>query len=121
MGFRKGPGTEFALLVKKKKRILTALEKRQLVLEVFVDFSKAFDRLNPKLLIQKLQRYGFRGNAASPIASYLKHHTQIVTINSCLSDPLPVTTGVPQVSILGPFLFNIFINDILPKSSDTKL
>lgn len=110
-GFRPKRSTETALLMQ-KEIILDALESKQLCIGVFVDFSKAFDRLNHQTLLQKLELYGIRGIASALLKSYLEHRFQCVAIGKDVSTFQRITTGVPQGSILGPLLFTLYVNDI---------
>ena len=117
-GFRKGRNTTHATL-DFIKTIEDAIELNQYAIGVFCDLSKAFDTLNHKILLEKLDHYGIRGTANKWFESYLKDRTQYVELNGKRSCSLPIETGVPQGSILGPLLFLIYIND-LPSASNLK-
>lgn len=96
------------------------LDVGNLFFSLFVDFKKTFDSVNHKILLMKLNYYGIRGLPLLWFKSYLTNRTQYVNIENVNSSLKPITTGVPQGSILGPTLFLVFINDIINVSNKFK-
>ena len=89
-----------------------ALDKGKKIGTIFMDLSKVSATLNHNLLLAKLNAYGFCFNTIKFVQSYLPERFQSVNINNNFSKWCKILLGVPQGSILGPLLFNIFINDI---------
>ena len=110
-GFSQGISTSDALS-SFTNFIHEALDKKQHTLNVFVDYSKAFDTVKHSILLSKLERYGFRGLSLNLIASYLENRRQRVKIGDAVSDEKQIHIGLPQGSILAPTLFLLYINDL---------
>ena len=101
-----------SLLIKAVEDWKNALDENKYVAAILTDLSKAFDVVPHGLLLAKLNAYGFQLNDVMLIKSYLSNRNFRTKIQSTKSDWLKMTKGVPQGSILGPTLFNIFLNDI---------
>ena len=111
-GFRKGSSTIDQLL-DVYQEITEGPDRRLVTKLLFLDVSKAFDRVWHKALIHKLQCLDISGRLLAFFRDYLMNRFQRVVLKGVLSDWLQIMAGVPQGSILGPLLYLIFSNDIV--------
>ena len=101
--------------------ILDSVASGKQVDAIYLDLSKAFDKVPHHLLLRKLSDFGIHGSLLSWFHSYLSDRRQRVVLHGVYSEWLPVTSGVPQGSILGPLHFLVYCNDIQSYIQKSKL
>ena len=113
-GSRKGRSTLSQILIHQAE-ILDGLIEGANVDNVYIDFSKAYDKVDHGVLLRKVKKLGIDGNVGKWIASFISNRPQQVVVDGQKSDVEIIQSGIPQGSVLGPILFLLYIGDVREK------
>ena len=118
-GFRKVHSTATALLNSTNDWYVN-LDRKKFNLVVLIDLKKAFDTVDHRILLRKLELYGIKGQSLTLLESYLTNRNQRCQIQNSLSSERLITCGLSQGFILGPLFFLLYINDVPQCLNKTK-